>query len=276
MILNRKNLLPWIVGAVLLLIAGLVLIRQSKTISNQASELSKHATENDQLRRQLRELSAVRTPATAPAPIEQPAGTRKRAAETNESLTAAEQRAASLRDSLAASHTEVEHLESEIAELRSRIDAAAEENRRLSAAVESGKQSLADANQTLETLRSDLKTYARRVTELENANASSKHDAVAQKQAAEQLNQTVSDLEGIFRRRDTYVSNILVRYREITDQYRSIAGVMDTRRDRSSSAVSSPEISRIQNALALADEDLKQVHALNAQAQRLEKKLSGK
>ena len=35
----------------------------------------------------------------------------------------------------------------------------------------------------------------------------------------------------------------------------------------------SAEISRIQNAIALAEEDLKQIYALNAQAQRLQKKL---
>jgi len=274
--LNRKNLLPWVVAAVLLMSAGFVLIRQSKTITNQAIELSRHAAENDELRRQLRELSANRAPAPAPVATEQHPGTPKRASDSADSLAAAEQRAANLRDSLAASHTEVEHLESEIAELRARVDASTEENRRLSAAIESGKQSLADANNTLESLRNDLKTYTSRVTELEKVNATSKQDAAAQKQSAEQFNQTASDLEGIFRRRDTFVGNILARYREITDQYRSIAGVMDTRRDRPSSAVSSPEISRIQNAIALADEDLKQVHALSAQAQRLEKKLSGK
>jgi len=37
--------------------------------------------------------------------------------------------------------------------------------------------------------------------------------------------------------------------------------------------VSSAEISRIQNAISLAEEDLKQIYALNAQAQRLQKKL---
>ena len=36
------------------------------------------------------------------------------------------------------------------------------------------------------------------------------------------------------------------------------------------------EIARIQNAIALAEEDLKQIDALNAQASRLEKKLPAK
>ena len=38
----------------------------------------------------------------------------------------------------------------------------------------------------------------------------------------------------------------------------------------------STEISRIQNSIALAEEDLKQINALNAQASRLEKKLPAK
>ena len=70
-----------------------------------------------------------------------------------------------------------------------------------------------------------------------------------------------------------YLNNILRRYREITEQYHAMAGVLDSRRDREAAPVNNTEISRIQNAISLADEDLKQINALNAQASRLEKKL---
>ena len=70
-----------------------------------------------------------------------------------------------------------------------------------------------------------------------------------------------------------YLNNILRRYREITEQYRAMSGVLDSRRDREAAPVGSTEIARIQNAIALAEEDLKQIDALNAQAARLEKKL---
>lgn len=251
----------------------MVIFRQNRTIAIQAGQLSERAAENAQLRR-LRDSTTAASPPSLPAPaVVQHGGARKPTEVTAEALAAAEEGAARLRESLVQSKAELARLEAEISGLRARVETTTEENHRLNAAAEAGNKSLADANQTLESVRNDLKTYTARVSQLENANASSKQDAAAAKQTAAQVNQTVTELEGIFHRRDMYLSDILLRYREITDQYRAITGVMDSRRDRQSASVSSPEISRIQNAIALADEDLKQVHALNAQAQRMEKKL---
>ncbi|PYT26861.1 MAG: hypothetical protein DMG58_21550, partial [Acidobacteria bacterium] len=64
--------------------------------------------------------------------------------------------------------------------------------------------------------------------------------------------------------------------REITEQYRAMSGVMASRRDRDVAPVGTTEIARIQNAISQAEEDLKQIDALNAQASRLEKKLPAK
>jgi hypothetical protein len=107
---------------------------------------------------------------------------------------------------------------------------------------------------------------------LEAANARLKEDAAAGKQSAVLTQQAVSDLESLFRRREMYLNNILRRYKEITEQYRAMSGVRDSR-DGQAAPVSSTEISRIQNTIALAEEDLKQIYALNAQAQRLQRKL---
>jgi hypothetical protein len=86
------------------------------------------------------------------------------------------------------------------------------------------------------------------------------------------MQQNVSDLDGLFRRREMYLNNILRRYREITEQYRALSGV-NASRDHGAATVGSAEISRIQNSIALAEEDLKQISALSAQVSRLEKKL---
>jgi hypothetical protein len=69
-----------------------------------------------------------------------------------------------------------------------------------------------------------------------------------------------------------YLSSVVRRYREMTEQYRA----MDSRREREGTVVSGTEISHIQNAVALADEELRQISVLNVQAQRLEKKLSAR
>jgi hypothetical protein len=111
------------------------------------------------------------------------------------------------------------------------------------------------------------------MAQVESANARLKEDAALNSQSAAELRQTATDLEALFRRREMYLNNILRRYHEITEQYRAMSGVLDSRRDREAAPVNTTEISRIQNAIALADEDLKQINALNAQASRLEKKL---
>jgi hypothetical protein len=55
-----------------------------------------------------------------------------------------------------------------------------------------------------------------------------------------------------------------------------MSGVLDIRCDCAAAPVSGTEIARIQNTIALAEEDLKQINALNAQAQHLQKKLPEK
>jgi len=188
-------------------------------------------------------------------------------------LAAAEQHAARMRDALAESAAEVARLQSRVAELQTTIEGAVEENRRLTLAADEQKRIVADTNQTIETIRAEMKANSSRMAQIESANGRLTEDAAAAGRSAAQLKQTAADLESLFRRREMYLNDILRRYREITEQYRAVSGVLDSRRDRESAPVSSGEMARIQNAIALAEEDLKQIEALNAQASRLEKKL---
>jgi hypothetical protein len=49
--------------------------------------------------------------------------------------------------------------------------------------------------------------------------------------------------------------------------------MLDSSRDSNSSALSAAALTRIQNAVSLADDDLRQLSELNAQVRQLEKKL---
>jgi chromosome segregation ATPase len=267
-----------IVASVLLLAAaGIALYRQARVISGQAAQLSGRAKENDALRSQIRELTSAPAAPAGPEPAPAPSSVSPRAPlSTPEALAVAEQHARQLQESLAQSNSEVAHLQAITSELQSRTDAATSEAHRLSAAQETANKDLAAASQAMETLRAELQTTTAKLTQLETDSARWKQDGASAKQSLAQLNQTVSDLEDVFRRREMYLSNILQRYREITEQYRALSGVGDSRRDRQSAPVSSPEISHIQNAIALTEEDLRQIHSLDAQVQRLEKKLSTK
>jgi len=262
---------------VIALAGGFSALWEARALRNQTARTAELERENSALRKSIDQLNAARAGQTAPlqaapAPRMPAAGT----AAAAEALADAEQRVRGLRESLDQSKADVVRLEALNSDLQSRVETAGQENRRLSAAVEQAKKALADAEQTVDTIQAERKSNQDRISELENENTKLKEAASSGKQSVAQLNQTISDIEQVFRRREMYLSNILRRYREITEQYRSLSGVMDSRRDRESTPVSGAEISRIQNAIALSEEDMKQVSALGAQAQRLEKKLPAK
>ncbi len=266
----RNSVTLWLTVAVcvaLLAAAGIAIYREYGVIANQAAQLAEHAKENDALRRRVQELSAAPAgPAVSePAPTPHSAA-RRESGPTAEALAQAEQRAQRLQESLAQSTADVARLEERISDLQSRADASAAENRRLTAVAEADKKGLAAANQAMETIRAEQKTTSERLAQLEIASAKWKQDSASAKQSAAQNDKTISDLEDVLRRREMYLANILRRYRDLTEQYRAVSV--------GSTAAASPETSRIQNAIALTEEDLRQIRALDVQAQRLEKKLS--
>jgi len=255
---------------------GAVIFWQARVTSSLQTQLAARDAEKAELKRHVDQLTRSQAGSPPPSPEPSPprlarpeAGTAAAAA-----LTASEQRAEHLRESLARTTAELERLQARVSDLTAQAENAAAENRRLSAAADESRKSISDAEQTVETLRAQVAANNAHVAQLETLNAKMKEDAAAGKQSSSQMQQVVSDLDGIFRRREMYLNNILRRYREITEQYRAISGVSASR-DRDTAAVGSAEISRIQNSIALAEEDLKQINALSAQASRLEKKLHG-
>jgi chromosome segregation ATPase len=274
---THKSIPVWLVIVlVCAAIAGAanVIFWQTHIISRLQAQLAGRAGENAELQRRVDQLTraqAEQAPASpkAAAPRSAPSNAGTASAE---GLSAAEQRADRLRDSLAQSSAEITRLQARVSDLQAQVESAAAENRGFAAAAEASKKGLADAEQTLDTLRAQLKANSARIAQLEDSNTKLKEDAAASKQSTAATQQIISDLEGIFRRRETYLNNILRRYREITEQFRAMSGVMDSQRDRGA-ATSGAEISRIQNSIVLAEDDLKQISALNAQASRLERKL---
>jgi len=258
------------------LAAGAMVLWQARVILTQKMQLSKTARENEALRRHIDQAARSQPgPPLSPSAVPAARTRQPNATVIGPSSSVAEEQAQRLRESLAQSTAETVRLEARISDLQSQIETATAENRRLSAAGDELKRNLVDANQTIDNIRAELKTAADRITQLENTSAKVNQDAAAGKQSAAQMKQNVSDLEGIFRRREMYLNNILRRYKEVTEQYRALSGVLDSRRDRDAAPVNGTEISRIQNTIALAEEDFKQINTLNVQASRLEKKLSG-
>jgi len=273
----KTRILVWYgipVFIIMIVAAGSGLVWEARTILRLQDNIAALSRENGQLLRRVDDLTrAQAAPASEPPSI--PATSAPRVVAdpaASEALSAAEQQLRRLHDSLAQSSAEATRLQGKVSDLESRVETEAETNRRLSAALEEERKNLADASQALETLRAQWKAGGARLADLESLNAKLKEEAAAGRQSSSQTQQTLSDLQNIFHRREMYLSSILRRYKEITEQYRAMSGVRDGR-DRDAAPLNSAEVSRIQNSIALAEEDLKQISALNAQAERLQKKL---
>jgi chromosome segregation ATPase len=89
-----------------------------------------------------------------------------------------------------------------------------------------------------------------------------------------EIRRVAASLQDLDQRRDVYLTSIMRRYRDITSQFRAMGGMLDSSRNPNSSSFNSEALARIQDAISLADDDLRQLSDLNAQARQLEKKLA--
>jgi chromosome segregation ATPase len=115
-----------------------------------------------------------------------------------------------------------------------------------------------------------------RAAVLEADNAQLKTDTTAVSSRAADVAHIISSLQDLDRRRDVYLTSILRRYRDITDEFSAMTSIMDTSHDSSSSACSGAALSRIQSAVTSAEDDMRQLSELSARSQKLEKQLMKK
>jgi chromosome segregation ATPase len=129
------------------------------------------------------------------------------------------------------------------------------------------------SKQELESAQAELEASRQRLTVLEADNAKLKSDNSSGTARAAELARTVASLQDLDSRREAYLTSILRRYRDITSQFRAMSGMLGSSRDSNSSPLTDAALTRIQNDVSSADDDLRQLSELNAQARQLEKKL---
>jgi chromosome segregation ATPase len=128
--------------------------------------------------------------------------------------------------------------------------------------------------QDLESAQAALQASHERLAALEADNAKLKGDNSAASSRAAEFTRVVAQLQDLDSRRDAYLTSIMRRYRDITSQFRAMSGMLASSRDSNpTSPFSDAALTRIQNAVSSADDDLRQLTELNAQARQLEKKL---
>lgn len=184
----------------------------------------------------------------------------------------------SLRESLVAAQLTIDELHSRVADLQTQVDKARLEEKRLAAAEASWKEQAASANQQAEAATAELARRNDQLVRAEAANKKLRDDTTGGSAKAAQVVQLTKELQELDRRREGYMTTILARYRDITEQYRALARLIDSRRGPEGApgvgfAYPGPELSRIQTTIGMAEEDLRQLTGLNAQVLQVQKKL---
>ena len=254
-------------AAVVLLAVGVVwlgvtLARQNQRIASLESEL-----------RSSRAQGAVAGSAPAPAVAPSPGGsarggerarTESRPAPSGPQMNLeAEQLRARLQesqDSLAKMQTRVDELEAKVQEF------AADRTRLTNAEAEARSQ-IGEVSKRLEEVQAERAGIDKRVRELEADNGRMREQTSAATQKAGQLSKLMADWQDLAQRQGVYLTNAVRRYRELTDLFRRMPGMVEVKGN-------GPELSRIQSVISMADEDLRQLSDLNVRLGRVQKQIA--
>lgn len=169
-----------------------------------------------------------------------------------------------------------------ITQLQDKLTAAIGQNAKALASAqkhsqeaEAGLQSQLDALQKeLSSALTQVENSQQQVAKLQKANAHLKREHNSASIRTAEREHILNSLQDLDRRRETYLRSISDRYRNITNQFRTMSGMLDSNRGQDSKAFSGAALDLIQNTISLTDNDLQHLTQLNAQAFRLEKKLA--
>src|ERR1017187_7163887 len=266
----------WTLLVVVLAVAAVAVVWQARAYRQQAARLAQLSAENQRVRGRVADLAhSAAAPAGAPAPAPategQSAPSTTKAAINPEDAIAVQR----LKLSLAEANTSIARLESRADEAEAQIQNLRLDNKRLAGSEADLKENLAAANQAVDSLQKELKSSRDRVTQVEIAYQKLRDQSGGDAQKIAQLQQLSTELQDIHQRREVYLNSILRRYKQITEQYRSMSGVLQAQRT-DAPAAGSADLARIQDSIAMAEEDLRQLNNLNARALLIQKKMAGK
>ncbi len=253
-------------GAVLIL-SLLMMWRQSRRIT----DFQRRQQEDTQAWRSLQKALRQKEAPTTPSPT--PEG----AAPSDEEKA-----------DLAKREAVIERLDQELAETRANLS---DLQTQLSNSNQQNAQALADAESSLQKQQADSQAQLsdlqkkldaalaqadiarQRTAAVEADNSKLRTDTAAATLQSNDVSHTLASLQEVDNRREVYLTSILRRYRDITSEFRAMSSMLDTSRDAGSGPCSGAALSRIQNAVTSAEDDMRQLSELNARAQKLEKQL---
>lgn len=238
--------------------------------AERAASLAKLERENAELKARASRPDTF--PPAKPEASAHPPGVEKRAAARHPAVSPASVEQAGLlvelEGKLGAANATVAELESRLGSIEANLQKLSAENERLTASEAELRDRLASTTRLVEALQAELKSRNERLAQLELANRSLRDTSASVSHKLDRLTGASREMEEINRRREAHLNNLLRRYRELTDQYRAASlRLMD--QAEGGARMPPGELSRIESAVAMAEDELKQLTALNAQAARV-------
>ncbi len=269
----------WGVGVVVLAAAGGFWLWQFQAGRQaEAAELQRLRQAEQQLQQRLtaaeQQLRALGQP--VPGPGSPPS---KSGAVAEAALAAARHQVEELASQL---HTREEQLRASEAALGAlqgtskewerRAEAAEARVQQAQAAESALKEKIDELGRQLAALQKSTEGKDARLAALEAAQKAAAAKVEEASRNGAKWRKLADDLEDVARRRETLMTNLATRYREASDTLRALSLQLE---NRGAGAASGPnDLSRIQNAVTLAEEDLRQLRTLTTRARQLQKDLA--
>lgn len=276
---GRRASLIWLVASstVLGVFALAWLAPRLNRMTEQAQTLNRLETEGrdlgaraEDLARELGNLlsgeGAGSAPAPAPVALVAPPGPEDMARRLAEVRLLAE-----TQDRLAETTATIEDLGQRLRDLEAVVAQTTTQNEALSASEQALKDRLAGSGRIVEALHVELDTNSDRLAKLGARNRSLRKQNTEAENKIARSSKLLRDLENVRRRQETLLTSILRRYNEVNDEYRSATLKMNSPLQGTPTA--GVDLSRIRNAITLAEEDLRQFRNLSVQAGRIQKQL---
>jgi len=175
-------------------------------------------------------------------------------------------------EKLSAVSRELEQWRAQAEEFEQKVRTLTEETQKLTASERDARDQLDTARRLTEALQTEMKSKNARSMQVEIANQQLRQREEETRQRIAKLLKLAEESDDLYRRREMFLSNILRRYREVTDLYRMLNQQFANPRD--GAAPANNDLSRVQNAIYQAEDDMRQLQGLNSQAARLQKEMA--
>lgn len=144
------------------------------------------------------------------------------------------------------------------------------ERKRLQEALRGAEEEVRVAGRLAEALQAELKQKTDRMLKAEQAEKVMQERLRKAETAQNRTVAAVGQMEDLNRQREAALVNLGRRFREVTDLLRRFS--LEQSRAASGLGLQAGDLSRVQNAVEQAEEDLRQLRSLNARAEELAKR----